>query len=67
MTESGESLSSSKKYCSVLEKILGIYKGGYSSDASLVFQPWLKDICVYVLECHLSQWEVIQLVKDCTS
>ena len=25
MTESGESLSNSKKYCSVLEKILGIY------------------------------------------
>ena len=30
-------------------------KGGYSSDASLVFQSWLKDIWVYVLECHLSQ------------
>ena len=25
-------------------------KGGYSSDASLVFQLWLKDIQVYVLE-----------------
>ena len=27
--------------------------GGYSSDASLVFQSWLKDIWLYVLECHL--------------
>ena len=43
------------------------FKGGYSSDASLVFQSWLKDIWVYVLECCLSPWEAIQLVKDCTS
>ena len=42
-------------------------KGGYSSDASLVFHLWLKDILVYVLECHLSQQEAIQLVKDHTS
>ena len=41
--------------------------GGYSSDASLVFQSWLKDIQVYVLECCLSQQEAIQLVKDYTS
>ena len=41
-------------------------KGGYSYDASLVFQSWLKDIQVYVLECCLSQWEAIQLVKDYT-
>ena len=42
-------------------------KGGYSSDASLVYQSWLKDIQVYVAEHHLSQWEAIQLVKDYTS
>ena len=42
-------------------------KGGYSSDANLVFQTWLKDIWVYVLEHHLSQWDAIQLVKDYTS
>ena len=42
-------------------------KGGYSSNASLVYQLWLKDIWVYVLEHHLSQWEAIQLVKDYTS
>ena len=43
------------------------FKGGYSTNASLVFQLWLKDIQVYVLECCLSQWEAIQLVKDYTS
>ena len=42
-------------------------KGGYSSDASLVFQSCLKDIWVYDLECCLSQLEAIQLVKDSTS
>ena len=43
------------------------FKGGYSSDASLVFQSWLKDIHVYTIECSLSQQEAIQLVKDYTS
>ena len=43
------------------------FKGGYSSDASLVFQSWLKDIRVYTMECCLSQQEAIQLVKDYTS
>ena len=43
------------------------FKGGYSSDASLVFQSWLKDIQVYTIECCLSQQEAIQLVKDYTS
>ena len=42
-------------------------KRGYSSDASLVIQLWLKDIWVYVIECHLSQWEAIHLVGDYTS
>ena len=43
------------------------FKGGYSSNASLVFQSWLKDIWVSVLEHQLSQWEAIQLVKNYTS
>ena len=30
-------------------------KRGYSSDASLVYQSWLKYIWVYILEHHLSQ------------
>ena len=43
------------------------FKGGYSSNASLAYQSWLKDIWVYTIECHLSQQEAIQLVKDYTS
>ena len=42
------------------------FKGGYSSNASLAYQSWLKDIWVYTLEHCLSQWEAIQLVKDYT-
>ena len=53
-----------KKLC---ELKVAKFKGGYPSDASLVFQSWLKDIWVYTIECHLSQWEAIQLVKDYTS
>ena len=53
-----------KKLC---ELKMAKFKEGYSSDASLVYQSWLKDIWVYTLEHHLSQWESIQLVKDCTS
>ena len=46
---------------------MAIFKGGYSSNASIVFQLWLKDIQVYTLERCLSQWEAIQLVTDYTS
>ena len=31
-----------------------------------MFQSWIKDIQMYVLEHCLSQWEAIQLVKDYT-
>ena len=43
------------------------FKGGYSTNASLVYQSWLKDIQAYTLEHCLSQWEAIQLVKDYTT
>ena len=52
-----------KKLC---EPKAAKFKGGYYSDASLVYQSWLNDIQVYTLECHLSQWEAIQQVKDYT-
>ena len=55
------------KFWKFREPKMAKLKGGYSPDASLVFQSWLKDIWVYVLECHLPQWEAIQLVKDYTS
>ena len=55
------------KFKKLREPKVAKFKGGYSSDASLVFQSWLKDIRVYTMECCLSQWEAIQLVKDYTS
>ena len=53
-----------KKLC---EPKVAKFKGGYSFDASLIFQSWLKDIRVYTIEHRLSQRKAIQLVKDYTS
>ena len=53
-----------KKLC---EPKVAKFKGGYSSNASLAYQSWLKDIWVYTIEHCLSQWEAILLVKDYTS
>ena len=50
-----------KRFC---EPKVAKFKGAYSSNASLAYQSWLKDIRVYTIEHHLSQWEAIQLVKD---
>ena len=55
------------KFKKLREPKVAKFKGGYSSDASLVFQSWLKDIQVYTIQRCLSQWEAIQLVKDYTS
>ena len=55
------------EYKKLQEPKVAKFKGGYSSDASLVFQSWLKDIQVYTIERCLSQWEAIKLVKDYTS
>ena len=55
------------KFKKLREPKVAKFKGGYSSDASLVFQSWLKDIWVYSIEHCLSQWEAIKLVKDYTS
>ena len=42
-------------------------KGGYTSSTRLVFQSWLKDICVHVEDRRLTQREAMQLVKDFTT
>ena len=52
------------KFKKLREPKVAKFKGGYSSDASLVFQSWLKDIRVYTMEHCLSQWKANQLVKD---
>ena len=40
--------------------------GGYSANAMLVFNSWLKDIEMCVKEQKLTNMEAVQLVKDCT-
>ena len=42
-------------------------KGGYSANAMLVFNSWLKDIEMHVKERKLTNMEAIQLVKDYTA
>ena len=42
-------------------------KGGYSTNATLIFNSWLKDTEMGVFIRKLSNGEAIQLVKDCTS
>ena len=42
-------------------------KGGYSANAMLVFNSWLKDIEMCVRERKLTNMEMIQLVKDYTA
>ena len=42
-------------------------KGGYSSSARLIFQSWLKDICVHMEDKRFTQREAFQLVKDFTA
>ena len=41
--------------------------GGYTANAMLVFNSWLKDIEMCIKEWKLSNMEAVQLVKDYTS
>ena len=58
--------SAAHKFRKMQEPKISKLKGGYSSSAGLIFQSWLKDICVHVEDIRLRQREVIQLVKDFT-
>ena len=51
----------------MLEPKISKLKGGHSSSAGLIFQSWLKYICVHVEDRQLMQREAIQLVKDFTA
>ena len=42
-------------------------RGGYSANAMLVFNSWLKDIEMCVRERKLTNMEVVQLIKDYTA
>ena len=54
------------KFRKMWEPKISKLKGGYSSSVGLVFQSWLKDICVHVEDRQLTQREAIELVKDFT-
>ena len=42
-------------------------KGGYTENAMLVFNFWLKNIEMWIKECKLLNLEAVQLVEDYTS
>ena len=48
------------------EPKLAKLKGGYSSEASLFFQGWAKDVQAVVADCELTDSEAIQLIKEHT-
>ena len=48
------------------EPKLAKLKGGYSSEASLFFQGWAKDVQAVVADCELTENEAIQLIKEYT-
>ena len=56
-----------RKFRRMKEPKVSKLKGGYSSSARLIFQSWLKDICVHVEDRRLMQREAIQLVKGFTA
>ena len=41
--------------------------GGYSSNAYLIFESWLKYIKDHIEDRQLTQWEANQQVKDFTT
>ena len=50
-----------KKIC---EPKISKLKSGYSANAALIFNSWLKDIDMCVKDCNLTEHETVQLVKD---
>ena len=42
-------------------------KGGYSANATLIFNSWLKDINMCAHDLNLTEHEAVQLLKDFTT
>ena len=56
-----------QEFCKLREPKINKLKGGYSANANLIFQSWLKDINTHVEDQNLTEREAIQLVKDFTA
>ena len=56
-----------QEFCKLHEPRINKLKGGYSANANLIIQLWLKDINIHVQDQNLTEREVIQLVKDFTA
>ena len=56
----------SKEFCHMCKPKIAKLKGGYSSDAELVFHSWHMDILVHIQDHELGNKAVIQLIKDQT-
>ena len=56
-----------EEFRKIREPKISKLKGGYSANAMLVFNFWLKDIKMCIQEGRLSNMEAVQLIKDYTS
>ena len=59
-------VQASKEFWHMWEPKITKLKGGYSSDAKLVFRSWRADVLVYIQDCELDNQATLQLIKDQT-
>ena len=69
MTEAAEHglQVATQKFKKIHEPKISKLKGGYSTNAALLFKSWLEDIDMCVQDCNLTEHEAVQLVKDYTA
>ena len=56
----------SKEFCHMHEPKIIKFKGGYSTDAELVFHSWHADVLSHIQDHELDNKAAIQLIKDQT-
>ena len=56
----------SKEFWHMREPKITKLKGGYSSDAKLIFRSWQADVLVHIQDCELDNQATLQLIKDQT-
>ena len=57
----------SKEFCHMCEPKITKFKGGYSTDAELLFRSWHTDILSNIQDRDLDNKAAIQLIKDMTA